>query len=123
INRTRGGFAEAGLELGEHLLDRVEVGAVGREVSEFRARGLDGLANALDLVRAEIVHHDDVAGPKGRREELLGPGAEDLPVDRAVDDARGVDAVEPERGDKGAGLPMAVRHAGYEPLAPGRTAV
>jgi hypothetical protein len=47
------GVAQQGLELGEGKLDRVEVGALGRQVEEPRTRCVDGLAHAGDLVRLE----------------------------------------------------------------------
>ena len=59
------------LELGEELLDRVEVGAVGRQEEEMGAGGPDGAAGGLALVAAEIVEDDDVAFGQGRRENLL----------------------------------------------------
>jgi hypothetical protein len=42
-------------ELGEDLLDRVEIGTVWRQEEEFGADAADGLANGLSLVAAEIV--------------------------------------------------------------------
>ena len=40
-----GGFPEKGLEFGKGVLDRVEIGAVGRQVEQESAGGLDqGLA-------------------------------------------------------------------------------
>ncbi len=64
------------LELGEQLLDRVEIGAVGRKVQEESAGSGDRLAHPVDLVRGEVVEHDDVARFERRREELLDVGAE-----------------------------------------------
>ena len=43
-------FAQQRLELGEGVLDRVEVGAVGRQVAQLCAGGLDHLAHARPLV-------------------------------------------------------------------------
>jgi len=55
---------------------RVQVRAVGRQVEQLRARRLDGLAHALDLVAAEVVHDDHVACAESWREHLLDVGAE-----------------------------------------------
>lgn len=41
MNGSRLGLAEQGLELGEDLFDRVEVGGVGRQVEEAGAGGTD----------------------------------------------------------------------------------
>jgi hypothetical protein len=48
-------------ELGEDLLDRVEIGAIGREKEEPCGSGPDRGANGLALVAAEIVENDNVA--------------------------------------------------------------
>jgi hypothetical protein len=51
----RGG-AEQRLELGEQLFDRVQIGAVGRQVEQPGAARRDRFAPAVDLVGAEVVH-------------------------------------------------------------------
>ena len=68
----------------------------------------DGLSDGLAFVAAEIIEHDDVAGPQGRDEELLDIGAEPLAVDGPVEDAGCVDAVDPERSEEGEGAPAAM---------------
>jgi hypothetical protein len=50
------------LHLAPQVLDRVEVGRVRRQVAQLGAGGLDRLAHSGRLVRAEVVHHDHVAG-------------------------------------------------------------
>ena len=50
-------------ELGEDLLDRVEIGAIGREEEQPCAGSPDRGANGLALVAAEIVENDNVAWP------------------------------------------------------------
>ena len=118
-----GGFAEQGLELGEDLLDGVEIGAVGGQEQEFRAGSADGLADSLALVATEIVHDDDVAWFERRYQNLLDIGEEAPPVDRSVDDARGIDAIDAERGKEGECPPAAMRHLGSEPSTPGAAAM
>ena len=88
------------LELGEELLDRVEVGAVGRQEEEMGAGGPDGAAGGLSLVAAEVVEDDDVAFGEGRPENLLDLEGEELAVDRAVDDPGCVDAIASQGGDE-----------------------
>jgi hypothetical protein len=80
FNGAAGGGAEQRLELGEGELDRVQVRAVGRQVEELGARGLDRRAHARDLVRAEIVQHDDVARTQRRHERLLDVGQKRAPL-------------------------------------------
>jgi len=53
-------------ELGEELLDRVQIRRVFRQVEESGADGTDRATHSIGLVRAEIVHDDDVAVPQGR---------------------------------------------------------
>ena len=97
LNRTLGGFSQQMFELGEQLLDRVEIRAVGREEQEFCACRPDCSTHGFPLVAAQIVHDDDVARRQGRHEELLDPGGEELAVDRPVEDAGSVDPVVARR--------------------------
>ncbi len=61
IEAACAGSAQKVLQLGEDLLDGIEVGRVFRQEEELGAGGADGVANGSPLVAAEIVHHDDVA--------------------------------------------------------------
>ena len=105
------------LELGEELLDRVEVGRVFGQEEEPGPGGADGPPHGAAPVRAEIVHDDDVAwlaawgrGPPRYRQEALA-------VDRAVDQPGRLDAVVAQGGQEGHGLPAAVRHLAGQALA------
>jgi hypothetical protein len=111
------GFSHQVLELGEELLDRVEVWGIGRQEEEMSAGVTNGPARRFALVRAEIVEDDEIARLQGGGEYLLDIGGEQRAIDRPVDDARGLDSIVPERGDKGERLPMAVRDLGGQPLA------
>ena len=64
------GLAHPVLDLGEGLLDGIEVGRVRRQIPEPGIGGADHLANGSGLVGAEIVHDDDVAGFEYRYELL-----------------------------------------------------
>jgi hypothetical protein len=59
-------------------------------------------------VAAEIVHDGDVAWSKRRHQDLLDIGKEASPVDGSVDDARRIDPIGAQRGQKGQRAPMAV---------------
>jgi hypothetical protein len=50
-------------------------------------------SRSFDLVGAQIVHDDDVAGGQGRRQNLLDIGEELFAVDGAVEDTGRGDAV------------------------------
>jgi hypothetical protein len=58
----RRGLAQQRLEFGEEMLDRVQVGRLGRQVEERGACRREHLMDAGDLVRSEVVEHHDVAG-------------------------------------------------------------
>ena len=92
-----GGFAHSVFELGEDLLDRVEIGAVGRQEEHPRADSADHETDGGPLVRAEIVEHDDVAFFQGWDENLLDIGGEALAIDGAVDHERRVEPIAAQR--------------------------
>jgi hypothetical protein len=117
VNRALLSGSHPVLDLGEGLLDRVEVGRVWRQVPEPCASGLDHLPDGGRLVGAEIVHDDDVAGLERADELLFDIGAEALAVARPVEDARGGKPVAARRAQKGQRAPVAVRGKGAQPLA------
>jgi len=75
------------LDLGERLLDWIEIGGVFWQEPQPGSGGLDGVADGLGFMRAEIVENDDVAGLERRDQLLVHIGAKALAVDRAVKDA------------------------------------
>jgi hypothetical protein len=87
VDTSGGGASEQGPELGEGLLDRVQVRTVGWEVEALGAGGLDGLPHAFDLVGGEVVHDHAIALAQGRRQRLLDVGHKAGAVDRAVEHA------------------------------------
>ena len=96
------------LELGEDLLDRIEIGTVGRQEKPVRASGADGLADSLAFVTAEIVEHDDIARLEGADKKLFDVRAEALAVNRSVKDAGRLDPVHPQGGEEGQRAPAAM---------------
>jgi hypothetical protein len=104
-------------ELGEGVLDRIEVGTVGRQIAEFHTAGLDSLSDARDLVGGQIVHNDDITWAQCGDQHLLDPGQEALSVHRPVEKHRRNEARKRETADKGDGLPMTVRNCGAATLA------
>ena len=104
-----GRLAQERLQLGEGLLDRVEVGAVGRQ-EEQRCAGLfDRSACRRHLVGRQVIEHDNVARDEGWHEQALDPSGEGRAVHGAVDQHRRGQPVEPQSGDEGCRLPVAVR--------------
>src|SRR3546814_7658083 len=110
------------LELGEHLFDRVQVGAVGRQEEEARTDAADSGADGRTLVTAQVIHDDNVAGGQRRQQALLDICDEALAVDRLVEDTGRVDAVTAQRRQEGHGAPVAVWNLGIEPSAAWRPA-
>ena len=110
------------LDLGESLLDRVEIGAVGREEEQPGACCADCAAHGLALVAAQVVHDDDVAGFQRRHEHLFDIEQESLAVDRPVDEPRRLDPVVAQGGDEGGGLPIPMRGLRFKPLTAWRPA-
>jgi hypothetical protein len=74
------------------------------------------------FVAAEIVHDHDIAGLKRWDQHPLDIDPEALAIDRTVDQPRRFDPIAAQGGQEGHGLPMAVRHLGFEPQAPSRPA-
>ena len=114
---SRSDLSQQGLELGEDLLDWVEVWGVFRQEHEAGSDIPDRLPHRLSLVRAEIVEDHDVAGLEGRDEELLDIGAKAFAVDRSIEQAGRIDPILAQGGEERCGLPVALRDLVDEPLA------
>jgi hypothetical protein len=110
-------LSQQGFELGEDLLDGIEVGRVFRQEDKAGADIADRLARRLSFVRAEVVENHDVARLQRRDEELFDIGAEALAIDGPVEQAGRFDAVIAERGQEGRGLPAAMRNLVDETLS------
>jgi hypothetical protein len=95
-------------EFGEDLLDWLQVGAIGRQEPEPCPRGPDCGGH----VTAKVVQDDDIAGMQRGDQHLLDISAEDVRVDRAVEDLGRVDPVMAQRSEEGHGIPVAKRGLG-----------
>jgi len=69
------------IEFGEDLLDRIEIGTVGRQEEQMGCHGPDGVAGGLAVVTAEVVDNDDLALCQGGRQHFLDIEHEELAVD------------------------------------------
>jgi hypothetical protein len=72
------------LELGEDLLDRIEVGTIGRQEEQLGASRADGLPDRLALVASEVVDDHDISWPQRRHRDLLDISQKALSIDRSV---------------------------------------
>ena len=79
-----GSFAQMCLQLGEGVLERNEVGAVGWKNEQACTRGLDQLSDAWSLVARQVVHDHDVAWAQFGNQDLGHLSLERDAVDRAV---------------------------------------
>ena len=86
-------FAQCVFELGEDLLDWIEVRAVGWQEANCYPRGFDGFPNAGTFMGTEIVHQHDFTGRQGRDEYLLDIGKEPRAIDGTVEDTRSIASV------------------------------
>ena len=112
------GVAHPMLDLGEGLLDRVEIGRVWRQEPEPCAGRPDGMTDGCGFVATQIVHDHDVAGPQGWEQLLTNIGAEAFTVDWAVEDTWRGEFVAAQCTQEGQGSPMAVRSEAAQALSP-----
>jgi len=110
-------------QFGKGLFDGIEVGTVGREKTQLRADGFNGLAYRRLLVQRQIVEHDDIATPERRHEDLLDVGQKGGIVEWAVKDGRRGQAGRRQRGDDGVQLPLAARREVAQAIPAGAAAI
>ena len=118
-----GSLTQMSLQLGEGILDRVEVRTVRRQVEKAGVRRRDHLPHSRPLMARQIVHDDDVARPQVWNEDLVDIGLESVAVDRPVQHPRRDHAARREGGDKSRGLPVAMGHADAQAFAAPATAM
>lgn len=92
VEGTSGLAPQVGLDLGEDLLDRIEVGGVGRQEPHLTPHRFDLLPNLAALMDIQIVEDHGLAGVQGGNEDLLPIGGEEGAVGRSFLHIRGVDA-------------------------------
>src|SRR5215213_597205 len=117
------GLPEQSLELGEELLDWVEIRGIGREVKHAGPDRPDRLLDPDDLVNSQVVHHHNVVWFQFRREHLRDVGAERLPGHGPIEHKRCKDPARPQARHNGRGFPVSRRHRIDQALAPGVPAV
>lgn len=110
------------LEFREGVFDWVQVRRVGRQIAQRSARRFDGASYFSALVRAKIVHHDDVSRLKGWDEDLADISLETFAVHRTVKDHRRGEATGSEAGREGCDFPMAMRRGASQAPAAKRPA-
>ena len=93
-------------------------GYAGRKEQQPRPGRLNQLSHPHALVAAEVVHHDDGAGPQLGNKDLRDVRLERLAVDGTVDHERCDQSRQGKAGHERRRLPMGVRGSHPEALAP-----
>ena len=89
---VHGPFADAlqqPFELGKRKFDRIEIGAVRRQVEKMGSHRLNRLADFRSLVATEIIHDDEVIVLQRGGKVLLHIADEDIAINGAVNHQRG----------------------------------
>ena len=60
--RPFSGFAQKRFQFGEHIFNRVQIGAVGWQVFDRRSPRFNNALNLCDPMRRQVVTDDDIAG-------------------------------------------------------------
>ena len=123
IDGSMGFMPQLGLHFGEDHLDRIEVGAVGRQEQQLSASRFDGAADGGNLMDGKIVHDDDVIHPQRGDEDLLDICDEQLGIDGTVQHVRCDHSVLTYTADEARRLAVTMRHSGDQALADGRPSV
>lgn len=104
-------------ELGNDLLDRVEIGVIGWKKEEPCACSPDRGADGLAFVGAGIVEDDKSPLFKRRDGNLFDREQERLAVDRTIDDPWRIDPVVAQGSKEGHCRPVPIRDLGLEPFS------
>jgi len=104
-------------DFGEGLLDRIEVGRIGRQIPQPRPGSVDEAAQRGRLVAAEIIHDDDVAGLEDWNELLFDISSKAFAVDRTVEDAGGRELIAAKGAEEGQCPPVAMWREASHPIA------
>ena len=109
IEAARACRAHERFQLRERLLNRIEIGTVGRQELQVGAGRLDPRLYLRVFVDGQVVEDDYIAGLEGRRQDLVDVGKETGLIDGAVEDGRRDRPVEPQPQHHRARLPMPER--------------
>jgi len=113
-----GDFSQVGFEFGISFFDGIEVGTVGRQIENGGSEAFQDGFDALAFVAGQVIHHDGVARFQGRTEIVVQPCLETFGVHGAVERLGGYEAADPQTGDEGQRLVVAMRDGGAQTLTP-----
>jgi hypothetical protein len=99
------------------LFDRIEVWAVDRQQIPIGSGGVDRLAYARDLMRANIILDDNVSRGEVRHQHLLNVRHEQRTIDGTVANKEHDEPGPAQASNAGRGVPMAVGRRAHHALA------
>ena len=111
------GAAQPPFDFAPHLFDGIEIRGVSRQEEHMGAGLFDQGQSRLAFVRSQVVHDYDVSLTQRRTEDVVDIFPEDFRVGGPFDGHAGGGTIEPDRGDHGGGMPVAIRALGMEALA------
>jgi hypothetical protein len=95
----------------EHHLDWVQVRRILRQITQLCAGSFDSLADSWNLVGRQIVRHNDIPAFECGEKTLFDVGPEYLSGHGTFNHQRRDHSFAAQRGHKGHGLPMPLRHS------------
>src|SRR5216684_524836 len=114
-------LAQMGLEFGKSQFNRIEVGAVRRQVTEANPASREQPGDVLDFVRGQVIEDERVALAQLRTEHLLKIDREGLGIHRSFNKKGGGDASLAQGRNEGGTLPVTLWD-GAEATLPDRAA-
>ena len=114
-NGALSGFAQERFELAVSKLDGIKVRRVFRQISQRGPHLLNGLADAGNLVRREVIGDDNIVALECGDQAVLDIGPKHLPVHGAFDHHRGGHSVAAQGRYEGDRLPLSERNAADQP--------
>ena len=79
---------------GKGLLDGIEAAALSRPLQEMSACRTESFAHDPAVAAGEVAFHQHVTGWACRRQNTLDTNAEDITVQRVIEDTGHIDAVK-----------------------------
>ena len=82
--KANGPFTQNAFELGPEHFDGVEIGTVRRQIEQRNARRAEDLFDLIDMIRAHVVHDDNISRTQPGNQLILEEAYEPLPGGTAL---------------------------------------
>jgi hypothetical protein len=93
-------LSQQSFELGEELLDWVQIGRIGRQEQQPGADAGNGEFNGIAFVAAKVVDYDNIAGSEGGYQRLLDISARLDAVHWTIKQHRRIDTIQSQCGQE-----------------------